>query len=81
VVSWNSREKSNITATLRFAHSSVFFCFQARISDLELYENLLWETIAIVDIFGVRKSEHSNFERYVQKKKLGSHDFEKLNLM
>jgi hypothetical protein len=30
-----------------------------RISDLELYENLLWETIAIVDICGVRKSERN----------------------
>jgi hypothetical protein len=34
-----------------------FFCFQVQISDLELYENLLWETIAIVDICGVCKSE------------------------
>jgi hypothetical protein len=30
-----------------------------RISDLEIYENLLWETIAIVDICGVRKSERN----------------------
>jgi hypothetical protein len=36
-----------------------FFCFQVRISDLELYENLLWETIAIVDISGVCKSERN----------------------
>jgi hypothetical protein len=36
-----------------------FFCFHVRISDLELYENLLWETIAIVDICGVRRSERN----------------------
>jgi hypothetical protein len=27
--------------------------------DLELYENVLWETIAIVDICGIRKSERN----------------------
>jgi hypothetical protein len=29
------------------------------ISDLELYENLLWEAITIVDICAVRKSERN----------------------
>jgi hypothetical protein len=38
---------------LRYAHCSVFFCLKVPISDLELYENLLWETIAIIDIYGV----------------------------
>jgi hypothetical protein len=32
-----------------------FFCFQVRISNID--ENLLWETLALVDICGVRKSE------------------------
>jgi hypothetical protein len=46
--------KSKVTKVCPL-HCSVFFCFQVRISDLELHENLLWETIAIVDICGVRK--------------------------
>jgi hypothetical protein len=49
---------SKVTIVLRFAHCSVF-CFLVRISDLELYENILWETIAIVDNCGVRKSERN----------------------
>jgi hypothetical protein len=37
--------------------------FQVRISDLELYENPLWETIATIDICGVRKSERNIFNK------------------
>jgi hypothetical protein len=49
--SWNQEK---YTLPKEFTH-----CFQARISDFELYENLLWETKAIVDICGIRKSERN----------------------
>jgi hypothetical protein len=50
--------QDKVTRVLRFAIDQ-FFCFQVRISDLDIYENLLRGTIAIVDICGVRKSERN----------------------